>query len=286
VGLLLLKFCAGIKWNDTVLTRSLGLLVILLLILFGFATVIIILGLIFTPIFERQERQMIKSNKIREDSEIGKMRYSDGWSVSQGFTLFDEEYRISVLFECVGQDEDITRNQKNAYKEFNLNHEKLQSQLEQKLEEEEFSDTFIPSQLIISKDGVYKLIGEDGTSDDSGFEFLVTFDPLEIVLQEEILQMLELNRDSVCAADDVFSHNAVIRIEQTDCNEELILDISKRYLPKMDGAAWDCIINDVLIAKVQGDFSRVEIIAVFAFDTYDYAAQNKMYFKYHSTPRQ
>ncbi len=286
VGLLWLRFYAGINWNNTVLTRLLVVLLWLLLIFFGLFTVLIILYVILEPIFKRERLQKIKNNEIREDSEIGEMCYIDGWLVKQGFTLFDEEYRTSVLFECVGQDEEITQNQKNAFKEFNLNCEALRSQLEQKLEEAEFSDIFVPSELIISKDGDYKLIGGDVTSDDSDSEFLVTFDPLKIVLHEEILQKLELNRDSVCAGDDASRHKAVIRIEQTDCNEELILDISKRYLPKMDGAVWDCIINNALVAKVQGDFTRAQMIAVFAFDTYDFATQNKMYFKYHSTAQQ
>ena len=280
-GLLLLKFSPGIDWGDTVLTRSLNFLLSLLLIFLGFAIVIIILGLIFMPIYERQEGQNIKKIITHKDPEIGKMYYDDCWSISQGFSLFNEEYRISVFFEYVGQDEDIAPNQRKAYKDFNLNREKLQRQLEQKLEEEDFSDMFVPSQLVISRLGIYKLIGEDRTSNDSGFEFLVTFDPLEIVLQKKFLKTLELNRDSVCAADNVFRHKAIIRIEQTDCNEEFILSISKNYLPKMDGATWDCIINDVLVAKVQGAFTSAEIITAFAFDINDCATKNKMHFKYH-----
>ena len=88
-----------------------------------------------------------------------------------------------------------------------------------------------------------------------------------------------LSRDSVCIGDDIYDHTKTITIAPLRSTTETIMCIAKDYLPHVagNGHAWDCILNEITCAVINGNCKKVTCTADVTF-----LETNSLYFKYHS----
>ena len=102
--------------------------------------------------------------------------------------------------------------------------------------------------------------------------------------KEQIIIMfqieIKLNRDSVCMGDDVDNHTQTISTAFSSDIPNMIMHIAKKYLPSVAGYGhtWDCILNGVKIATINGNFVKITITSNTSFKT----EINELYFKYNS----
>jgi len=98
------------------------------------------------------------------------------------------------------------------------------------------------------------------------------------VLESRAQIRFALDRDSVCASDDFETHKVSVETYSFIGPVALAEELSSGYLPRVaaDEHWWECILNGIVIAKV---FSNGKAEKV---DDVRYAAENSVYFKYHS----
>jgi len=75
------------------------------------------------------------------------------------------------------------------------------------------------------------------------------------VLKDRPRISVALNRDSVCAGDDVESHEKEIEIHSFLDPVELAREASSGYLPNVAGVghSWICVLNNIKIAEIKTD---------------------------------
>ena len=73
------------------------------------------------------------------------------------------------------------------------------------------------------------------------------------VLKDRPLISVILTRDSVCAGDDVVSHEKKIEIHSFLDPVALAREASSGYLPNVAGVghSWTCVLNDIKIAEIK-----------------------------------
>jgi hypothetical protein len=98
------------------------------------------------------------------------------------------------------------------------------------------------------------------------------------VLRSRPRIVFNLDRDSVCAADDCESHNAIVETYSFMDPVTLAEELSSGYLPSVAGYGhwWECMMNGRVIAKVfpNGKAERVADVT--------YTEDNSVYFKYNA----
>lgn len=87
-----------------------------------------------------------------------------------------------------------------------------------------------------------------------------------------------LDRDSVCAGDDVEAHKSLAKTYSFIDAVALAEELSGGYLPSVRGYGhwWECILNGTVIAKVYSNGKAEKVGEV------GYKDENTVYFKYHS----
>ncbi len=87
-----------------------------------------------------------------------------------------------------------------------------------------------------------------------------------------------LDRDSVCAADDFESHEAVVETYSFVDPIQLAKELSSGYLPSVAGYGhwWECVLNGAVIARIfpNGKAERVADVT--------FSEENSVHFKYHA----
>lgn len=98
------------------------------------------------------------------------------------------------------------------------------------------------------------------------------------VLKDRPRISVVLNRDSVCAADDVESHEKEIEIHSFLDPVALAREASSGYLPNIAGVghSWVCVLNDLKIAEIKTD-RIVPLVREAQFDD-----ENRIHFVYKS----
>ena len=187
-ALIVLRFFLEIEWNNNILLQIARQLIVLLLFFVGLWMLFTLSWIIFEPIYnhnERKKKQKQAEQGILLISEpIGELLFCNGWYKTEGISLFNEGYRISVRFESDSKDDHLSEEQKKAYIEFWSMYEHCCEEFEHLLEEKEYADIFEPSEIFFKKNGDYIMLASNTTSDDRYFEFVVTFNPLEATSQE------------------------------------------------------------------------------------------------------
>ncbi|MDR1689762.1 MAG: hypothetical protein LBS21_14315 [Clostridiales bacterium] len=90
---------------------------------------------------------------------------------------------------------------------------------------------------------------------------------------------IRLTRDSVCMGDDVDDHTKNIVVNPKHDAAKTMMCIAKEYLPSVAGYGhiWDCILNGVKCATINGNCKSLTLISEITFTD-----ANDLRFKYHS----
>ena len=186
--LIVLRYFLKIEWNDNILLRFTLLIMILLLFVVGLWVLLTLSWIILDPVFKHKEikkKQMqVEQGMLLFCEPIGELLFSDGWYKIESISLFEESYRITIRFQADSKEDHLSVEQEKSYSEFFSMYERCCTELEKQLEEQEYADIFEPAEIIFAKNGDYKMLASDTTSDDSNVEFVVTFNPIEITLEE------------------------------------------------------------------------------------------------------
>lgn len=99
------------------------------------------------------------------------------------------------------------------------------------------------------------------------------------ILEARPRVVFTVNRDSVCAADDLESYETSVETYSFTNPCALAEELGSGYLPSVGGTGhwWECILNGTAIAKLlyNGKAEKVGEVC--------YTEENSVYFKFHSS---
>lgn len=117
-----------------------------------------------------------------------KFKFNVGWKTIKTIELFNKKYEIIVKLAAYFEEDGITDEQKKSYKSFLDNENKILSDVNEKLLEYdlEAENKFVPTLLLVNRDGELALMLDDDTDFESGIVVCI-YPEIEILLQDDYL---------------------------------------------------------------------------------------------------
>jgi len=102
---------------------------------------------------------------------FGEVSFDTGWETKNDVSLFGKEYNVVVLAAAYYEQDGITSEQEAAYGSFLKNKNQLLKEVEKLLRDfagGNASNRFLPTTLLIKRDGGYALLCEDDENEEDG----------------------------------------------------------------------------------------------------------------------
>lgn len=105
---------------------------------------------------------------------FGNITFHVGWKTGKEIELFGRHYEINLKIQAYFQEDGITLEQENAYKEFCKDEADKMHMIENLLRSYAVSpeEQFVPRTLLIQRDGACALLCDDQYAPDGGMQYL------------------------------------------------------------------------------------------------------------------
>lgn len=119
---------------------------------------------------------------------FGELEYNTGWKKQILITFFEKQYEITLKVKAYNPEDPILEEQKAAYEYFSSNQTSLIHQAELSINSEYDSNNsrFVPTMLLLTRDGDCSLLCDDFFDPDDGIA-IVFHDSIEIFSQDDYL---------------------------------------------------------------------------------------------------
>ncbi len=174
--------------SPKIVMRILGFLMYIGIMMVSFSLLFTIAAILFEFSETKKRNKQLADGTIINIEDIGEF-YRHNWSPdcyskTETLPLFGKEHKITIQMEAGSKETPIADAQIKAYHEFMESYSTYQAELENILRTQEFDEIFKMADIIFNSSGDYKMVASDTTSDDSDCEFIVTFNPVNITLQQ------------------------------------------------------------------------------------------------------
>ncbi|WP_099205184.1 hypothetical protein [Scatolibacter rhodanostii] len=171
--------------SPNLIMRVLGLLMTIALLPINFVVLLAIAGILIEWLPKTAfEKPISDGTRIKLEG-IGNFFYSNCWisgyCKGKTFSLLGEKYRLYIIMLASSKSAFVTQEQIQAYYEFTENYSENLAELESVLLAEKYDKIFAPAELIIDRSGNYELKAIDTASGVDYLEFIVTFNPINVV---------------------------------------------------------------------------------------------------------
>ncbi len=116
---------------------------------------------------------------------FGEIAFSVGWKAQRSIKLFGNEYNIDLKLQAYFEEDGITKEQENAYIEYDRTKDSKIEIAEKLLKNySNCAETqYVPKTLLINRDGSYALLCDDNYDLDEGIA--VCLSPEEVIISQD-----------------------------------------------------------------------------------------------------
>lgn len=119
---------------------------------------------------------------------FGELVFNTGWKSKKTLTMFNNNYSVNLKVQAYYEEDGITQEQEQAYKEYLSSESKLLEAAEKMLLEKDSmaSDRFIPKTLLVNRDGSIAIMCDDEDEPDEGIAVCL-MPEMQIMSQDDYL---------------------------------------------------------------------------------------------------
>ena len=116
---------------------------------------------------------------------FGEITFSVGWKAKKTIKLFGNEYNIDLKLQAYFEEDGITKEQENAYIEYDRSKDSKVEIAEKLLKDYSscVETQYVPKTLLINRDGSYALLCDDNNNPDEGIA--VCLSPEEVIMTQD-----------------------------------------------------------------------------------------------------
>lgn len=119
------------------------------------------------------------------NSVFGELNFNTGWKASTNIILFGRSYPIILSVKAYFEEDGVTTEQENAYRDYINSTEQKLAIIEKLLNtySDEAETRFVPKTILFERDGSYALLCDDNNEPDEGIAVCLV--PIEKVISQD-----------------------------------------------------------------------------------------------------